>query len=459
MKGTKWNGDATITKGCGSSDREFLISVGNLIAYQVREYSSPDGRSYSHGRIPDRNYFLQEEIVLEEWDDSTFPGPGVGPVGSMNKKQIVEIDDLFFIEYSTQKVWKTFLVSVLETDQNVLGDSFSRDISEVRNHPGKFLHIYEIPKGYRKCKKENFADTVSAINLQKMQEEEAEKIIAGFESGNEVDADRLRDAYIKASQSVCDDWDFLFLAQKAGIEIAIEVAKANERSAMYALLSWKEAKITDEDVRNLESKIDSCYCTDYYVKRSGWEMGLYLAGEWSNNGRHFTLKNLKPDAIARHLALENEISLLRKERNKKKFKELSKTVLEKHGEEVFKIILRKKGSILKFLKMLSESSAQVKLQDLEKILQVTNNVSVIENLIVLVTEQVDTFKAAKVAEKGYAWAYLLNAFPGVEFKGYFDSARLALELYSKNWGPKVIESGGNTIIDLLEEKGINLTGE
>jgi len=58
------------------------------------------------------------------------------------------------------------------------GGFLGGEIAEVRSNSGKFLHIYEIPEGYRECKGETFAETVVNINLQKKQEDEfdAEKV-------------------------------------------------------------------------------------------------------------------------------------------------------------------------------------------------------------------------------------------------------------------------------------------
>ena len=181
MKATYWNGDATITKGCGSSDSEYFFSVGDLVAFRVNSFSSPDGRSFGHGCIPKQeNYLLQEEILLEEFDNSTFPGePGHGPVGGMDRKTIEEIVNVFWHKYSRPVISRTFLLGVLDTSENVFSGGFIHgEISEVRNHSGKFLHIYEIPEEYRECKGETFESTVAAINLQKKQEDEYQADLA-----------------------------------------------------------------------------------------------------------------------------------------------------------------------------------------------------------------------------------------------------------------------------------------
>ena len=130
---------------------------------------------------------------------------------------------------------------------------------------------------------------------------------------------------------------------------------------------------------------------------------------------------------------EAKVKAEAKEKRARIFPELSKIVTEKYGEEVLKLALRKKGSVLAILKVLSESAVQIELAELEKIFGLTSSAPVIANLMACVAGEVDTFKSARVSEKAYAWAYLHNALPGVPFKGYFDDAKEALEIYSKNW--------------------------
>lgn len=444
MKGTIWNGDATITKGCGSSRGEEYFSVGNLVAFLVSEYSSPDGRQFSHGCIPTHGgYLLQEEIPLEEYNNSTFPGePGVGPVGGMDRREIVEIPDDFWHWHCRPGVERTFLLGVLDTSENVFLKGFIHgDIAEVRNHPGKFLHIYEIPRGYRKCKSETFADTVSAINLQKEQEDEGTEIISRAEAGEVVDPQKLKEAHIRASQWVVSAGEYLSLAETAGLDIAIAVAEANDHPEKLATLqSWKDAGVTNGDLGSLDCvKSSYDYNHHYYVKRSGWREGVQIAAESYGLEcvRTLSLCSLSPERLQQHITAEGEAERLRKEARKAEFDEISKTVTEKYGEEIFKIALKKKGQVLAVLTTLANSQSELEFADIKKILQVAGSSAEISNLISIVSAEILPGQAEKVAKKAYAWAYLYDAFPSVAFSGYFDDARSALEKYSKIWEPKV----------------------
>lgn len=171
MKGTEWNGDYVATKGMTRSDGRHMFSVGGLVAFDVTTFSSPDGRSFSYGCTPTASsYILQEEILLEEFNRTE-----IDPhyhCGNMDVQKIVELRDEFWHVRRDPISKETFLLGVLDTSENIFAGFISGEITEVRNHPGKFLHIYEIPEGYRGCKGETFEATVDAINLQKKQEDE-----------------------------------------------------------------------------------------------------------------------------------------------------------------------------------------------------------------------------------------------------------------------------------------------
>ncbi len=449
MKGFVYNGDATITKGCGSSYGERFFAVNDLVAFKATDYSSPDGNSHRHGCIPSKEkYLLQEEIFLEEFDNSTYPGPGVGPVGSLDVKKIKTMPDEFWCEFWTEREFLSFVLQVLESEENVFSGFIPGDISEVRNHPGKFLHIYNIPKGYWKCKKNTFADTVSAINLQKMQEDEAAEIIRRFEAGEKIGLEAMKNAYLYAFQGLTNRYEYFRLAQKAGLEITISVARANgHKETAETLLSWREAGVTDTDLKSVESGKDSCCNHHYYFKRSGWKNNFYLAAETYGLEavRFLVLKSLTPESLKQHIAVEAEAERLRKEERKAFFNELTKSVTEKYGEEILKIALRKKGKIIATLQTLSSSVLGV--EEIYKILSLTTEVSVIANLIEFVEKRVKPGKAEKTAECARAWAYLRAVFPDVAFSGCFDDALLALLIYAENWGSGQSPKSGNTLGD------------
>jgi len=429
MKGTNYNGSHFANKGTSRSEGESMFSVGNVVAFSYSHYCSPDGRSSSRGCCPTTSgYLLQEEIILEEYDNTTSDHYGSG---DYDTRKIVELNDVFWHEYSTQIRYNTFLLQVLETDKNVFTDGFIvGDIAEVRNHQGKFLHIYEIHEGYRGCKSETFEATVEKINLQKKQEDEATnrainqnyrgvelnfgittrggwyKPSADFGTyqigrAHEYDDSRTTLGKIKIMPPVPDGSHQLYIW---GYPVSLYLQKGQQPSiSVCALSSWCNSQSWWYD------ELDST------TIQKGW---IFVDGE---------------DVFEKTIETVNENRSKKVAARKTKFDELSKVVTEKYGEEVLKLVLRKKGSVLAILKVLSESSVQVELAELKKIFGLTGSAPVIANLMACVAGEVDIFKAAKVADKAYAWAYLNNALPGVGFTGYFDDAKAALEIYSKNF--------------------------
>lgn len=428
MKGTSYNGSHFANKGTSRSSGEEMFSVGGVVAFRYDHYCSPDGRSHSSGCCPStKNYLLQEEILLEEYNNTESDRYGSG---DYDVKKIVELPDVFWHEYSTQLVWKTFLLGVLDINKNVfLNECLSGDITEVRNHPGKFLHIYEIPEGYRGCKKETFTETVDAINQQKKQEDNRQnQLISDNFRGHELifgitasgwyasrasfgkysvqlahEYDSTRRNHYKIVIMPCvPNGDYSFYVQ--GIPMSLHLREGQEPSIdTFTQTHWANSQSWK-------------YCEIQTLSiEKGW---IFVEGE---------------DVFCNTKKRIEDREAERKSARSSKFQELSKAVAEKHGEEVLKLALRKKGSVLSILKTLSESSAQVEFADFKKVLELSNSAPVIANLIVCIAGKVDVYKATKVAEKAYAWAYLHSALPGIGFTGHFDDASKALEIYSKNW--------------------------
>lgn len=148
----------------------------------------------------------------------------------------------------------------------------------------------------------------------------------------------------------------------------------------------------------------------------------------------------------------NELKMKHKASRSVIFEELSRSVTKKYGEEVVKLVLQKKGSVLSILKMLNEGETeQLEFADMKKIFSVSSDASIIANLMICIKYRISVFKATKVVEKAFAWEYLYNNFPEIVFIGRFSEAMMALKLYCDNWGIKK-----NTIGDLMEYKGIKL---
>ena len=165
MRGTTWNGNFFAPRGMCSSDGKGMFSVGGLIAFQTVSHSSPDGKQYHYGcDLSSAGYSLQDEIVLEEFDRTEASEFGSG---SYDVQSVVELHDIFRHEKSSsERGTKQFLCSILEHGDRLLPQEIaSARIEEVRNHPGKFLHVYEVGDGPFKLseKATSFEEAIAAI--------------------------------------------------------------------------------------------------------------------------------------------------------------------------------------------------------------------------------------------------------------------------------------------------------
>lgn len=130
-----------------------------------------------------------------------------------------------------------------------------------------------------------------------------------------------------------------------------------------------------------------------------------------------------------------------------RYKELSALVAEKYGNEVVRLVSKKKGQVLGMLQYLAEadSSAEAK-----KMVAAATTADELKNLLQLEAAKVSPSKAYKVAQKAYAWAYLENAFPGVKWEGYFDEALGAVKIYAS------LSGVGPNVSDLANSWGARL---
>lgn len=453
MRGTTYDGSHFANKGTSRSKGESMFSVGNLVAFRYYWFCSPDGRSSSRGMCPKTDeYLLQEEILLEEYENTTSNRYGSG---DYDVRKIVELPDVFWHEHITTLDYETFALQILENNENVFKNSFiSGDIAEVRNHPGKFLHIYEIPKGYRDCKAETFTATVAAINLQKEQEDaDAAKAVAQNYRGVPLDFGiTSRGGWYKPS------------ANFGTFEISPMHEHDNSSTSLYKMVIMP--CVPDG---MLQFYVGGMPVSLFLKDGEEPSMSACVSSSWANSQKWW-YDELDASAIQKGWifvdgedVFERTIGSIKYHRDKKiakrneKFQELSEAVTEKYGEEVLKMAIGKKGQVLATLSALADCQVEVDLVDVKKILNLGIDPAVAANLLVLVAAKVDTFQAAKVAENAYAWAYLSNALPAeVIFTGRFDDAARALEVYSKNWGyekegPKVEL---NTLGDFFKKNGI-----
>lgn len=148
MKGTSYNGGYFANKGMCRSEGEAMFSVGKLVAFSYSYYSSPDGNDGRRGtNLLGAYYLLQKEILLEEFDNTESNRFGSG---NYDRKEVVEISDVWKHEESSWQRFggyhRNFLCAVLNMQEPQIGEPFVKGnrIEEVRENPGRWLHVYEV---------------------------------------------------------------------------------------------------------------------------------------------------------------------------------------------------------------------------------------------------------------------------------------------------------------------------
>lgn len=434
MKGTNYNGSSFANKGMCSSQGSRMVSVGETVAFHYEYYCSPDGNSGNSGaNLLKADYLLQKEIVLEEYDNTESDRFGSG---HYDRKKIVELPNIW---KHKRESWQShggnhdnFLCVVLGTQELQLSIPFSKGsrIEEIRENPGKFLHVYKLDDAdYRLVETaSSFEEAIEKIKYESLKIKAAHGL-ANWRTGREIPVQYHKQDYYAPSAAVVGDgtssrtwctdtkgsWLKIMPCVPAGCHNVIlfgysgYICVPDRKGDQIPFLGLNFSHRCGNSQSYYEELIKET------TIQKGW---FFLDGE--------DLYEETVTAVSCNKGAEKASRALR-------FEEYSKTVTEKYGKEILKLALRKKGSVLEILKALTEVSAEIAISEMKKILELSSSGSTVLNLSNFVSTKIDTFKAAKVAEKAYAWAYLNDAFPGVKFSGYFDEAKTALKIYSESW--------------------------
>ena len=309
----------------------------------------------------------------------------------------------------------------------------NREITEVRNHPGKFLHIYEIPEKYRGFRAENFSHTLEAINLQIKKEEELanEAIVKNYrgvelifgitasgwyasrasfgehsvQRAHEHDSTR-RHHYKIVIMPCASNGNYQFYIGD-GFPISLCLQDGQYPSIDTCTIthwansqSWKYVEIETLDIQKGWIFVDG---QDVYecTKRTIEE----------NNARKLTERQQKFVA-AKTAALEAG------------FTEAQIEGVVKTAPKGEKILFLKGG-----ISLVKEGFSTFEVVDLLQDIK-ASNISVIQNYARLqkFAKQISVTQVQKVLDKAYAWSYLMNLLPQVTFTGYFDDAMDALRM-------------------------------
>ena len=435
MKGTNFNGSFFADKGTSRSEGTSMFSVNGLVAFSYEHYCSPDGRSFSSGCIPTTGeYKLQEEIVLEEFDKTTSDRYGSG---RYNVAKIVDLKDHFWHIYQKPVVEKIFLLQILEHGENIFG-FIHGDIAEVKNHPGKFLHIYEIPQGYCGCKGETFASTVAAI-IAKKENEDTERALVVEKKfrGVELTFGITASGWYASSASFGEykpqlqhEYDS---TSRSHYKMVISDKVPPGAFSFYLPRPVGEIPMSlwipqDGSEPSIDTLTDTSWCN-------------------SQNWHYSQIKNLSiqkgwivvdgVDVYDCTKAIIDKNTAAEKAVRKEKFEKLSNEVISLHGEDIFKKVLTaKKGQVLAFLKVLLEIKEPIEKDLFDTAFAVTRDAITFKNISAFLKAGIDPNKAKKIAVKAHAWNYLGKVLPDgpIIFAGNFFQAKEALEIYADAFG-------------------------
>lgn len=447
MKGITWNGDYVAPKGSTSSDGTSMFSVGGLVAFQTSRHCSPDGRQSSGGcNLLTADYFLQEEIVLEEFDRTELDRYGSG---SKNLQRVITLYDEFRHRNYYSR-WSNYYLCGIFGDANPrLGTSEGVRIEEVRNHAGKFLHVYKIDD--EQClaieTATSFEEAVNLLNLreEKLAQEATERIEKKFrgvelpfgitshggwyEPGAGWGTSRIKPAHehdgsrtdifvMKIAESM-PDGTYHFYAGRYPVTLQLGYGTVRSCEGQEEILSY-------------DAQIDVC-TSHSWGNRQSW---------WYDEHR---ITNIQPGWIfidgvdvyeATMKIVAENVAADKKARNEK-FEAAKTTALEAGISEAgISKILRQADAGKKIVALTRVTEMVKKGFALGTVLETLQNLkgenlTVVENYLAIDKSGVHVSHLKKVSLKAYAWAYLSNALPEITFVGNFDDALASIALYVK----------------------------
>jgi hypothetical protein len=489
MKGVIWNGNTIANKGSTTSRGRGMFSVDGLIAFQTSSHCSPDGNDSSYGCDPTiSKYLLQEEIELCEFDNTLVNQYGSG---SVDRHKIVELNNLFCHSSCGNKV-EDFLFAICDDAEPRLSNGVAKAtrIEEVRDNPGKFLHVYQVgSSAYRSAKDcSSFEESVKKINdlNTEMQDniQELEKTAAKKRENENVSFTKegIEAAILNAQISYGEDtrWGDSLKEGKISDMAALRecIADLNKGEAiamMYKSPCYSKPDNTqiygDKDVRTLSigtadpfdravrgesllaykivKKIPykgRIYCgsfeaggvVDVFQTKDGsitHETNRYESWNnsqhWEEQVRDYNLPRFEIETGEEGLMSKyNQEGAARKSERCSKFEKFSTKIVERFGEDALTAAKKHKGTLLKDMEnllRLEEASPDMTI----KILNASRGAT-LSNLVSLVNFNPLTEKIKNITKKANAWVYIESVLPFVKLdNGDFSEAIAALTIYGE----------------------------
>lgn len=418
-----------------------MFSIGNLVAFSYSHYCSPDGNDGRSGtNLLGADYSLQQEIVLEEYDNTESDKYGSG---NYDRKKVVELSDVWKHEESSWQRFgghnHNFLCTVLGTQEPQIGEPFVKGqrIEEVRENPGRWLHVYEVDDTDFTIseKATSFEEAIQKIKTESPKNKAAYGL-ANWAKGEEFPVWYYKQDYYAPSAGVGGDgthggsW---CTSEDAGwLRIMPCVPAGN-----YSVYIFGGAGYIHVPNRDFDGQLPS--------------VGLNVYTHWANSQSYnrlpltettiqkgwffFNGEDISEKTIA--IVKENIVGIVANRKAKfaeAKAKALEVGITETEIGQISK--LAGKGNVISRLSLATRLVVDQK-QGINFVLQIFTdllgqNTAVIENYSYLVAHAHEIkLSSAKRATRAYAWKYLQDLIPGYG-TGYFDEAMEALMLSLDN---------------------------
>lgn len=445
MKGTEYNGSHFASIGSSRSEGTSMFSIGGLVAFSYRHYCSPDGNDGRTGvNLITAGYFLKEDIVLEEYNNTKSDKYGSG---NYDRKKVVELSDVWKHEESSWQRFggycRNFLCSILDTQDPQIGDPFTKEsrIEEIRENPGHWLHVYEVDDTDFAIgeKATSFEEAIQKIKSESPKNKAAHGL-ANWAKGEEFPVWCSKQDYYAPHAGVGGDGtpiggDWATSVRAGWLRIMPCVPTGQYTVLIFGwagCISVPDRKTEEVPRISLSANTHWANSQSYRDQpltetntQKGW---FFFNGEDMYEATVAEVQKNRTEQVASRNAKFTEV----------KTKALEAGITETQISQIIK--LAGKGKVITMLNLATKMVAEQKYR-IDFVLQIFTNLwgkssALIENYAFLVAHatEIKLSSAKKAVEKAYAWSYLGVLIPGFG-AGYFDDAMEALKLALTNKVP------------------------
>lgn len=420
-------------------DTTTMFSVDGIVGFETQYKSSPDGADCFKGQdMLSAPYFTQAEIdsQFEEYDNTKVWRSGDGVYDTCARQKLKSLWALFSEECQRFTGCKNshYIFGIKDVDQPLLDKRFLLGcrIEEVRENPGKFLHVYKISKASYDIVMDKCNGFDKAVAMIK---KEAPIIKANYglkhwrEGAPLLVMQQNGNIFVVGDKEEDDDG-----ARTVWLKIAIGVKPGRYTVNIFG---WDVYLHIPEDYE-ASPRIDDTSRVTY------WGKSYYedITKPHISLGMFF-LNNI--DVYPQTMDSIRRTATRYKNQRVFKFEELENKLLQAGMSQstITKIVDQaKKGAVLRNLSVATEIFSL--LGDEKRVFELMQKLAdrspgVIINYAWLISEheegRINWHNLSLVIKKAYAWDYIRNVFPNLEQLGCFDDTMEAFKLFQRDFAP------------------------